>query len=151
MRVFNGTSACLDLPFTGNERISINAHSPSGDMLAATEFITNLISNYSPEEVAVIVSGPYELNICANIKNAHHYVVETIDEAISRFNMGDTKKSEEEEATEETETVVHKEEKVQEEETEVATESEEQPVEHSESTEESAEPAETPKKKRGKK
>ena len=96
MRIFNGTKKALTLPYTGGETLTIPAHQPSGNVLCSPEFLSSVITAYNADEIAVIASGPFEISACANIPTAVNYVVQSLDEAIARFNP-DAKKIQEEE------------------------------------------------------
>ena len=96
MRIFNGTKKALTLPYTGCETLTIPAHQPSGNVLCSPEFLSSVITAYNADEIAVIASGPFEISACANIPTAVNYVVQSLDEAIARFNP-DAKKIQEEE------------------------------------------------------
>ena len=85
MRIYNGTNSQLNLPFSAKERITIEPMSPSGNIMCSNEFLSLLISSYTTDEVAIIVSGPFEINACANIPAAVNYVVQSLDEAIQKF------------------------------------------------------------------
>jgi len=85
MRIYNGTDYLVDLPYVGNQRISIGAHSVSGDLGANSSMLSTLVSAYSTDEMAIIVSGPFELNLCSSIPTVTNYVVQTLEEAIERF------------------------------------------------------------------
>jgi len=95
MRIYNGKDSLVCLPLNANQRISIDPHSVSGDFLPSTEFITTVISAYNTDELALIVSSSFEINICANIVGAVLYVVQSLDEAISRFAIPKEEKKEE--------------------------------------------------------
>ncbi len=111
MRIFNGTKKVLTLPYTGGETLTIPAHQPSGNVLCSSEFLSAIITAYNTDEIAVIASGPFEISACANIPTATNYVVQSLDEAIERFNS-DAKKPKPEE--EEPETKVEEEPKPEE-------------------------------------
>lgn len=93
MRIYNGTNSQIDMPLTGTQRITIPAHSVSGDIMASSDFLSLLVSSYDYSELALIVSGPYELNLCAQVSGSVGFVVQSLDEAIERFQP---KKEEEE-------------------------------------------------------
>ena len=86
MRIFNGTKKALTLPYTGGETLTIPAHQPSGNVLCSPEFLSSVITAYNADEIAVIASGPFEISACANIPTAVNYVVQSLDEAIAKFN-----------------------------------------------------------------
>ena len=80
MRIYNATDSQISLPLIGSMRINIAPHSVSQD------FLSMLVTSYDVNEIALIVSGPYELNTCANIPTATNYVTQTLEEALQRFN-----------------------------------------------------------------
>lgn len=85
MRIYNGTNSLVTLPITGTQQITINPKSVSIDFMGGTDFISMLVTSFDPKEVALVVSGPYELSVCATVPTAVNYVVQTLDEAIQRF------------------------------------------------------------------
>lgn len=94
MRVYNNTSSSLNLPLTGSTRLEIKAKSVSGNILGNSEFLSTVISNFTSDEIAFIVNGPWELNLCANIPTCTNYVVQSLEEAIERFAPKEKKKEE---------------------------------------------------------
>lgn len=98
MRIFNGTNARLDIPLTGMQRIQVNPKSVSGDFLPSNDFLSVLVTGYDYNEVALIVSGPFEINLCSSVPGCVGFVVQSVEEAIERFNP---KKSETVEVTKE--------------------------------------------------
>lgn len=104
MRIYNATDSQISLPLIGSMRINIAPHSVSQDFLGGTEFLSMLVTSYDVNEIALIVSGPYELNTCANIPTATNYVTQTLEEALQRFN-----KEEKTEEVEEAKSVIEEE------------------------------------------
>ena len=99
MRIYNATDSQISLPLIGSMRINIAPHSVSTDFLGGTEFLSMLVTSYDTTEIALIVAGPYELNTCANIPTATNYVVQTLEEALTRFGQNKAKKEEKKEET----------------------------------------------------
>ena len=128
MRIFNGTKKALTLPYTGGETLTIPAHQPSGNVLCSPEFLSSVITAYNADEIAVIASGPFEISACANIPTAVNYVVQSLDEAIARFNP-DAKKVQEIEKKKAEEEPKKEEPKVEEPKPEVKPEEEKKPEE----------------------
>lgn len=85
MRIYNGTNSQLDLPLSGIQRITIPEHSVSGDLLPSTEFLSLLVTSFNYNEIAIIVSGPYEINMCAGVTGCVGFVVQSLEEAIEKF------------------------------------------------------------------
>ena len=85
MRIYNGTKSQLDLPLTGTQRIQIPSRSVSGDILPNNEFLSLLVASYDYSEIALIVSGPYEINMCSQVSGAVGFVASSLEEAIVRF------------------------------------------------------------------
>ena len=87
MGIFNGTSYQRGLPEAGNDRLTIPPKSPSGNIMCGSDFLSLLITSYDTSEVAIIVSGPFEISACAKVPAAVNYVVQSLDEAIQRFSI----------------------------------------------------------------
>lgn len=85
MRIYNGTNSHLNLPLTGSQRITVPPHAVSGDVLPSTDFLSLMVSSYDFSEIAFIISGPFELNMCANVSGATGFVVNSLEEAVERF------------------------------------------------------------------
>lgn len=85
MRVYNGTNSQLDLPLSGIQRISIPPHAVSGDIMPSNEFLSLLVGSFNYDEIALIVSGPYEITMCAGVSGSVGFVVQSLEEAIERF------------------------------------------------------------------
>ena len=86
MRIYNGTNSQVNLPLAGNQRITIAPKAVSGDIMASTELLSLLVTSYRTDELALVISGPFEINLCATIPATTEYVVQSLDEAIQRFN-----------------------------------------------------------------
>lgn len=85
MRVYNGTNSQLDLPLSGSQRISIPPRTVSGDVMPSNDFLSLLVSSFDYSEIALIVSGPYEITMCAGVSGSVGFVVQSLEEAIERF------------------------------------------------------------------
>lgn len=85
MRIYNGTNSQLNLPLSGIQRISIAPKSVSGDIMPSNEFLSLLVGSFDYSEIALIVSGPYEISMCAGVSGSVGFVVQSLEEAIERF------------------------------------------------------------------
>lgn len=101
MRIYNGTRSTLTLPYTGGETLTIAPKTPSGNILCTSEFLSMLVTSYDTNEIAIVAAGPFELTACANVPTAVNYVVQGLDEAISRFCTPEPKSEEPEPELEE--------------------------------------------------
>ena len=59
-----------------------------------TEFLSLLVGSYDYSELALIISGPYEINMCSQVSGAAGFVVQSLEEAIERFTPKEDKKKE---------------------------------------------------------
>lgn len=85
MRIFNGTTKFIDMPLSGIQRLQIAPKGVSADFMPNSEFLSLLVSSYDYNEIALIVSGPYEINMCSSISGSVGFVVQSLEEAIERF------------------------------------------------------------------
>lgn len=84
MRIYNGKNVQLDLPL-GSQRIVIAPKSVSGDLMPNTEFLSLLCTSFDYNELALIVSGPYEINMCSSVSGSVGFVCQSLEEAVERF------------------------------------------------------------------
>ena len=85
MRIFNGTKSQVSLPYAGGQRINIGPMSVSGNVGSTDELIALIVTAFKDDELAIIVSGPYELSIASRNPVAVSYIVQSLDDAIRRF------------------------------------------------------------------
>ena len=84
MRIYNGTKSQVNLPL-GTQRLTIPSHTVSGDFMPNNDFLSLLVSSYGYDELALIVSGPFEITLCSSIPSCAGFVVQSLEEAIERF------------------------------------------------------------------
>lgn len=89
MRIFNGTTKFIDMPLSGIQRLQIAPKGVSADFMPNSEFLSLLVSSYDYSEIALIVSGPYEINMCSSISGSVGFVVQSLEEAVERFSPKD--------------------------------------------------------------
>lgn len=109
MRIFNGTKSQVNLPYAGGQRISISPMSVSGNIGPTDELISLIVTAYRDDELAIIVSGPYELTATSRNPVAVSYVVQSLDEAVQKFAVKGAKPIAEEPKPEEPKTEVKEE------------------------------------------
>lgn len=96
MRIYNGKKSSIDLPLTFGQYIHIDPKSVSKDFMANNKFLAEIVTAFEPSEIALIVGGVYELNMCAAMPALTPLIVQSLDEAIERFNKNVEEKKEEE-------------------------------------------------------
>lgn len=85
MRIYNGKTSQVDMPLANGQRITIAPKSVSGDIMPSNEFLSLLVTSYDYSEIALIVSGPFEINMCSQVSCCAGFVVNSLEEAIERF------------------------------------------------------------------
>lgn len=85
MRIYNGKNSQLQLPLGNGQKISIGPKSISQDFLPSTDFLSTLVSTFDYSEIALIVNGVQELNLCSSVSAANGFVVYSVAEAVERF------------------------------------------------------------------
>lgn len=85
MRIYNGKNSQVDLPLA-SQRITIEPMSVSKDIMPSSELLDLLSMSFDDSEIALIVSGPSEINLCAKTPACAPLVVQSLDEALIRFN-----------------------------------------------------------------
>lgn len=90
MRIYNGKNSQVNLPLAA-QRISIEPMSVSKDIMPSSELLDLLSMSFDDSEIALIVSGPSELNLCAKTPACAPLVVQSLDEALIRFSKAEDK------------------------------------------------------------
>lgn len=85
MQLYNPTNSSITVPFAG-ERIEVPSHGVSVNFLANPEFVTMIMSAFKPTEIAFIITGAAELTMMAGVLGSIEYSVQSLDEAIQKFN-----------------------------------------------------------------
>jgi hypothetical protein len=85
MRIYNGMNKQVDMPLANGQRLSIAAKSISGDFMPNNEFLSLLVTSFDYSEIALVVSGPFEISMCSQISSCVGFVVNSLEEAIARF------------------------------------------------------------------
>ena len=88
MRIYNGTDMQIDLPLIGgDQRLTIPSHSVTTDFMPNAEFLSMVVGSDNYDELALIVSGPFEISMCSKVSGSVGFVVQSLDEAIERFTV----------------------------------------------------------------
>lgn len=86
MRIYNGKAASVEMPLFGDDvRVVAPGHGLSRDFMPNDTFLHLVAQSYEEDELALIVSGPFEINMMAKFPSLAPMVVQSIDEAIKRF------------------------------------------------------------------
>ena len=100
MRIYNGKNSQVELPLA-TQRITIGPNSVSKDIMPNVEMLQLISTSFVDTEIALIVSGPSELNLCAGVPACTPLVVQGLDEAVIRFKGTAPEKKEEKPVVEE--------------------------------------------------
>lgn len=86
MRIYNGTQSKISIPWLGtnNPVFELEAKTVSGNFMPTNEFLTLLTNSFTPDQIAFIIAGRCEYEVCANVKMAANYTVTSLDEAIDK-------------------------------------------------------------------
>ena len=85
MRIYNGKNATINVPLPNGERMSIDGKSISKDFMPSAEFLNMIKISYDYSEIALIVAGVIEMNLCSSISSIAGFVVNSVGEAVERF------------------------------------------------------------------
>lgn len=85
MRIYNGKDATINVPLPNGERMSIDGKSISKDFMPSAEFLNMIKTSYDYSEIALIVAGVIEMNLCSSISSVAGFVVNSVGEAVERF------------------------------------------------------------------
>lgn len=86
MRIFNGKKSQVVIPLVGsNQKIEVAPKSVSGDFMPNKELLSLIMTTFDYNEIALIVSGPFEISMCSQVSGCVGFVVYSLEEAIERF------------------------------------------------------------------
>lgn len=86
MRIYNGKDSVVDVPLVNQQRLVVRPHSVSQNFMPSTDFLKMMATAFEDTELALIVSGAFEGNMCANVPAVQTLCVSSLDEALARFN-----------------------------------------------------------------
>lgn len=85
MRIYNGKNSQISVPLNRATRIVVGPKRVSQELMPSDDFLTLLAQTFEADELALIVSGPFEINLCAKNPACQPLVVQSLDEALERF------------------------------------------------------------------
>lgn len=85
MRLYNGTNSGINLPLNNGQRLIVSPKSVSGQFLPSIEFLTLIATAYSRADIALILSGASEVQMCSSVSTIPGYIAQSVEEAIERF------------------------------------------------------------------
>lgn len=85
MKIYNGKTGVIELPLVGDIRILAPSKSLSQDFMPNDKFLELVAKSYESHEIALVVSGHFEMNMLASFPALSSMVCQSVDEAISRF------------------------------------------------------------------
>lgn len=85
MKIYNAKAATVQLPL-GIRRLVISGKSLSQDFMPTSQFLQMIARTFTPNDMALIVSGAWEGNMCAETPTLSEYCVSSVEEALARFN-----------------------------------------------------------------
>lgn len=96
MRIYNNTDAQIEFELTPKQKIVAQAKSYSCDFLPSVKALDNLVLVFTPDDIAFLVKGAAELNMCNLTKSntIGNYVCGSFDEVSERFGLNPEKKEE---------------------------------------------------------
>lgn len=94
MRIYNGKNSQISVPLNRATRIVVGPKRVSQELMPSDDFLTLLAQTFEADELALIVSGPFEINLCAKNPACQPLVVQSLDEALERFAVKEDPKPE---------------------------------------------------------
>jgi hypothetical protein len=85
MRIYNGKNSTINVPLPNGERLSIDGKSISKDFMPSVEFLNIIKASFDYSEIALVVSGIIEMNLCSSVSSIAGFVANSVGEAVERF------------------------------------------------------------------
>jgi hypothetical protein len=86
MRLYNGTNSGINLPLNNGQRLIVGPKSISNQFMPSIEFLTLIVTAYSRNDIALVLSGATEIQMCSTVSTIPGYIAQTVQEAVERFN-----------------------------------------------------------------
>lgn len=94
MKIFNGKDCQMTIPLLGtSQMLELGPKQVSKDLMPTVEFLELITRCFSPKDIAIILAGPFEYNVCANIPLISNFTCLSLDEAVSRFTTPEPEES----------------------------------------------------------
>jgi outer membrane biosynthesis protein TonB len=91
MRIYNATSASMNLPLPNGSRLLIGKKQMSRQFYPTVELLNLLVSAYSRDDIAILLESSGEVSMGAIISALPGYVAANEEEAVMRFQKKDEK------------------------------------------------------------
>lgn len=85
MRIYNGKKSSINIPLPNGERLVVESKSISGDFMPSETFLNMIKTSFDYDEIALVIAGVTELNMCSSISCVNGFVVNSVAEAVERF------------------------------------------------------------------
>jgi len=85
MKLYNSTDSQISMPLNGGVKLVVPGHSFSTEFMPNDSFLTLVASVFTDKQIALVVSGPFEINMCAKSPACALMVVQSREEALRRF------------------------------------------------------------------
>lgn len=86
MRIYNAKNSQIDIPLSASgERLTVASKSVSRDFMPNKDFLSLIATAFDYSELALIVSGPFEISMCSQVSCIPGFVVNSLEDAILRF------------------------------------------------------------------
>lgn len=88
MRIYNPRKFPLNLPLDSGARLLVGPEEVSISFMPSTRFLNLLVTTFSKNDLVLIVDGRSEYDLCSSVSAVPGYVVNSVEEALKRFDKG---------------------------------------------------------------
>lgn len=88
MRIYNPRKFPLNLPLDSGARLLVGPEEVSVSFMPSTRFLNLLVTTFSKNDLVLIVDGRSEYDLCSSVSAVPGYVVNSVEEALKRFDKG---------------------------------------------------------------
>lgn len=92
MRIYNPRKFPLNLPLDSGARLLVGPEEVSVSFMPSTRFLNLLVTTFSKNDLVLIVDGRSEYDLCSSVSAVPGYVVNSVEEALKRFDKGTPEK-----------------------------------------------------------
>ena len=92
MKIYNATNGSMNLPLANGSRLIIDPKGVSKQFFPTVEMLNLLVSAYTRDDIAIIIDGASELAMGAVVSALPGYTVNSVEEALKKFEGSNPKK-----------------------------------------------------------
>lgn len=93
MRIYNPRKFPINIPLDSGARLFVKPGEVSASFMPSTRVLNLIVQSYSVNDIALIIDGSSEYDICASISSVPAYTFSSLSQALDKFTRKETIKT----------------------------------------------------------